>query len=77
MHAVGFSQATDTLSAVLLHGSLGLLKAAMAIRYAYHARAPMVILTGETAECGEGDGVKVGEHWQRSQSDLGRRSCSA
>ncbi len=71
MHAVGYSQATGTLSAVALHGSLGLLKAAMAIRYAYHARTPMVILTGETAEFGEGDGIKVGEHWQRSQSDRG------
>lgn len=71
MHAVGYSQATGRLSAVALHGSLGLLKAAMAIRYAYHARAPMVILTGETAEFGEGQGIKVGEHWQRSQSDRG------
>jgi acetolactate synthase-1/2/3 large subunit len=71
MQAVGYSQASNTLSAVALHGSLGLLKAAMAIRYAYHARAPMVILTGETAEFGEGDGMTVGEHWQRSQSDRG------
>jgi acetolactate synthase-1/2/3 large subunit len=71
MQAVGYTQASGTLSAVALHGSLGLLKAAMAIRYAYHARTPMVILTGETAEFGEGSGVKVGEHWQRSQSDRG------
>jgi len=71
MQAVGYSQATNTLSAVLLHGSLGLLKAAMAVRYAYHARVPMVIMTGETAEFGQGDGIKVGEHWQRSQSDRG------
>jgi acetolactate synthase-1/2/3 large subunit len=71
MQAVGYAQATSTLAAVLLHGSLGLLKAAMAVRYAYHARTPLVILTGETAEFGEGDVIKVGEHWQRSQSDRG------
>ena len=43
----------------------------MALRYAYHARVPMVVLTGETVAYGEGGGPRVGEHWQRSQSDAG------
>lgn len=71
MQAVGYSLKAGSMTAVALHGSLGLLKAAMAVRYAYHAGVPMVVLTGETASFGEGVGLKVGEHWQRSQSDEG------
>jgi acetolactate synthase-1/2/3 large subunit len=69
--AIGYNRVSHKTPALILHGTLGLLKAAMALRYALHSNVPMVILTGESAFFGEVANLRVGEHWQRSQSDIG------
>jgi acetolactate synthase-1/2/3 large subunit len=70
--AMGYSEVTGRLPAVLLHSSVGALNGALAIRTAFAARAPMIIFTGETYEHrGDGDVRPQGFHWLGLLSDIG------
>ncbi len=74
--AQGYAEATGRLSAVLLHSSVGPLMGAMAIRNASSARAPMLILSGETYEhCGDAEVKAQGWHWLGLLSDIGGPSA--
>jgi acetolactate synthase-1/2/3 large subunit len=70
--AQGYAEATGSMAAVLLHSGVGALSGAMAIRTAYFARAPMLILSGETYEHTGDAGVRPqGFHWLGLLSDIG------
>jgi acetolactate synthase-1/2/3 large subunit len=70
--AQGYTEITGKLPAVLLHSSVGLLMGAMAIRNALSARAPMLILSGETCEhCGDEEVKAQGWQWMGLLSDIG------
>lgn len=62
---------TGQMGAVLLHTTVGVLHAAMALRSARHERVPMIVLTGETATFGERPGVDGGIQWARLLGDAG------
>ncbi|MFC1901972.1 thiamine pyrophosphate-dependent enzyme [Chloroflexota bacterium] len=51
--ALGYTDATGRLSAVLLHGVVGPLNGALPIRAAYRTQAPMIIFTGDSSGFGE------------------------
>jgi len=70
--ALGYAKVTGRLPAVLLHANVGPLNGALAIRAAYHARAPMIICTGTTSGYGEDEDDKgAGWIWTSFLSDIG------
>jgi acetolactate synthase-1/2/3 large subunit len=58
-----YAQTTGRLPVVLLHAGVGPLNAAMAIRIAYRAGVPMLILSGDTSDFGEAEDDK-GDCWK-------------
>lgn len=74
--AMGYAEATGRLPAVLLHASVGALHGAVAIRNAFVARVPMIILSGESYEHrGDGEVRAQGWHWLGLLSDIGGPSA--
>ncbi len=74
--AQGYTEITGRLTAVLLHSSVGPLLGAMAIRNALSARAPMLILSGETCEhCEDAEFGAQGGQWLSLLSDIGGPSA--
>lgn len=70
--AMGYSEVTGKLPAVLLHASVGALHGALAIRNAYVARVPILIISGETYDHhGDEDVRAQGWHWLGLLSDIG------
>jgi acetolactate synthase-1/2/3 large subunit len=70
--AQGYAEATGRMAAVLLHSGVGTLNGAMAIRTAYFARTPMLIISGETYEhSGDTEVAPQGFHWLGLLSDVG------
>ena len=61
--AIGYSQATGQLSAVLLHAAVGPLNGALAIRAATIARTPIIICAGDTAAFGVNKDEKSAPPW--------------
>jgi acetolactate synthase-1/2/3 large subunit len=74
--AQGYAEVTGKLPAVLLHASVGALHGALAIRNAYAARVPMMIISGETYEHRGDEEVRAqGWHWLGLLSDIGGPSA--
>jgi acetolactate synthase-1/2/3 large subunit len=74
--AMGYAEATGQLPAVLLHASVGALHGAIAIRNAFVARVPMIILSGESYEHrGDNEVRAQGWHWLGLLSDIGGPSA--
>ena len=74
--AMGYAEVTGKLPVVLLHASVGVLHGAIAIRNAYAARVPMIIISGETYEHrGDGEVGAQGWHWLGLLSDIGGPSA--
>ena len=70
--AQGYFEASGKMAAVLLHSGVGALSGSMAMRNAYFARAPMLIISGETYAHSQGEGVRPqGWHWLGLLSDIG------
>ena len=70
--AMGYGETTDQLPAVLLHAGVGPLHAAMAIRNAYIAQVPMVIISGEVLDHhADGEFRPPGSHWLSLLADVG------
>jgi acetolactate synthase-1/2/3 large subunit len=70
--ATGYAECTGKLPAVLLHSGIGTLHGSMALRNAYFARVPMIVLSGETYEhTGDADIRPQGWHWLGLLSDIG------
>jgi len=70
--AIGYAKATGKLPALVLHTTVGALKATMALRAALHERLPMVVLAGESVTFAEAPGLPdPGRQWLRLLTDVG------
>jgi acetolactate synthase I/II/III large subunit len=70
--AMGYGEASGKMPAVLLHSGIGTLHGSMALRNAYFAKVPMIVLSGETYEhTGNGEIRPQGGHWLGLLSDIG------
>jgi acetolactate synthase I/II/III large subunit len=69
--AIGYAKATGKLPALVLHTTVGILKAAMALRAALHERIPIVVLAGESVAFAEAPVPDPGRQWLRLLSDVG------
>ncbi len=69
--AIGYTQVTGKMQAVLLHAGAGLLQGAMAIQAAQQTEVPMLVMSGESTTFGEDPGFEPGMQWYRSLSIVG------
>jgi acetolactate synthase I/II/III large subunit len=70
--AQGYYESSGRMAAVLLHSGVGALNGALAIRTAYFAKSPMLIISGETYQHSEnGQTRPQGGHWLSLLSDIG------
>ena len=70
--AMGYAECSGKLPAVLLHSGIGTLHGSMALRNAYFAKVPMIVLSGETYEhTGDEEVRPQGWHWLGLLSDVG------
>ena len=61
--AIGYTQATGRLQAVLLHAGVGPLQGAMAIQSASQGEVPMLICSGEANSAGDDPEFDPGRQW--------------
>ncbi len=69
--AIGYTQMTGRMQAVLLHAGAGLLQGAMAIQAAQQTEVPMLVMSGESHSFGEDPNFEPGMQWYRSLSIVG------
>jgi acetolactate synthase-1/2/3 large subunit len=69
--AMGYTQATGRMQAVLLHAGAGLLQGSSGVHSALLAEVPMVILSGESSSFGEDPNLDIEPQWYRSLSIVG------
>jgi acetolactate synthase I/II/III large subunit len=69
--AVGYTQMTGRMQAVLLHAGTGLLQGSMAIQGATATEVPMIVMSGEALSYGEDPDYEPGTQWMRSLSVVG------
>lgn len=69
--AMGYAKASGRLPAVLLHTTVGVLHASMALRVARHERLPLLVAAGESITYGEATEVNPGAQWLRNLADVG------
>jgi acetolactate synthase-1/2/3 large subunit len=69
--AVGYTQMTGRMQAVLLHAGTGLLQGSMAIHGATVTEVPMIVMSGEALSYGEDPDYEPGTQWIRSLSVVG------
>ncbi len=69
--AMGYTEVTHRLPAVLLHAGVGPLHAAMAMRTAYMSQNPMLICSGESTDHSGQEVRAPGGHWISVLADMG------
>jgi acetolactate synthase-1/2/3 large subunit len=69
--ALGFTQITGRMQAVLLHAGAGLLQGSMGIQGARAAELPMIVMSGESLSYGELEGFDPGNQWYRNLGVVG------
>jgi acetolactate synthase-1/2/3 large subunit len=69
--ALGYTQITGRMQAVLLHAGAGLLQGSMAIQGALTTETPMLVMSGEVLSYGEDPAYEPGPQWIRSLSVVG------
>jgi acetolactate synthase I/II/III large subunit len=69
--ALGYTQMTGRMQAVLLHAGTGLLQGSMAIHGAMVSEVPMLVMSGEALSYGEDPDYEPGTQWIRSLSVVG------
>jgi acetolactate synthase-1/2/3 large subunit len=69
--ALGYTQMTGRMQAVLLHAGTGLLQGSMAIHGALVSEVPMIVMSGESLSYGEDPDYEPGTQWIRSLSVVG------
>src|ERR1700741_1986894 len=69
--AMGYTQMTGRMQAVLLHAGAGLLQGSAGMQSAMLAEVPMVILSGESTSFGEEPQLAIEPQWDRSLSIVG------
>jgi thiamine pyrophosphate-dependent acetolactate synthase large subunit-like protein len=69
--AMGYTQLTGRMQAVLLHAGAGLLQGAAGMHSALLAEVPMVVMSGESTSFGEDPKLAIEPQWYRSLSIVG------
>ena len=69
--AIGYSEITRRMQAVMLHTGVGLLQGSMGIDAALRQAIPMVVLAGESVTYGEQEGFDPGGQWLSTLSSVG------
>jgi acetolactate synthase-1/2/3 large subunit len=69
--AMGYTQLTGRMQAVLLHAGAGLLQGSAGLHSALLAETPMVVLSGESISFGEDPQLAIEPQWYRSLSIVG------
>jgi len=69
--AIGYTQMTGRMQAVLLHAGAGLLQGAVAVQAAQQTEVPMLVMSGESLSFGEDPDFEPGAQWYRSLSVVG------
>ena len=69
--AMGYTQYTGKMQAVLLHAGVGLMQGEMGIHTARNFEIPMVIMSGESISYGEDPTVEPGAQWYGSLGIVG------
>ena len=69
--AVGYTQVTGRMQAVLLHAGSGLLQGAMALQGARAYEVPMLVMSGESLSYGEQSDFDPGNQWYRNLGVVG------
>ena len=69
--AVGYTQVTGRMQAVLLHAGAGLLQGAMGIQGARADEVPMLVMSGESLSYGELADFDPGNQWYRNLGVVG------
>jgi acetolactate synthase-1/2/3 large subunit len=69
--AMGYTEATGRMQAVLLHAGAGLLQGAAGLHSALLAEVPMLVMSGESLSFGEDPGLPIEPQWYRSLSIVG------
>jgi thiamine pyrophosphate-dependent acetolactate synthase large subunit-like protein len=69
--AMGYTQMTGRMQAVLLHAGAGLLQGSAGMHSAMLAEVPMVIMSGESTSFGEDPQLAIEPQWYRSLSIVG------
>jgi acetolactate synthase-1/2/3 large subunit len=69
--AVGYTQVTGRMQAVLLHAGAGLLQGAMGLQGARSHEVPMVVMSGESLSYGETADFDPGNQWYRNLGVVG------
>ena len=69
--AVGYTQVTGRMQAVLLHAGSGLLQGAMGLQGARSYEVPMVVMSGESLSYGEIADFDPGNQWYRNLGVVG------
>src|ERR1017187_5630054 len=64
--AIGYTQVTGRMQAVLLHAGSGLLQGSMGIQGARASEVPMIVMSGESLSYGEIEGFDPGNQWYRN-----------
>jgi acetolactate synthase I/II/III large subunit len=69
--AMGYTQVTGRMQAVLLHAGAGLLQGSAGLHSALLAEVPMVVLSGESTSFGEDPQLAIEPQWYRALSIVG------
>jgi acetolactate synthase-1/2/3 large subunit len=69
--ALGYTQMTGRMQAVLLHAGTGLLQGSIGIHGAMFFEVPMIVMSGESLSYGEDPDYEPGTQWHRSLSVVG------
>lgn len=69
--AVGYTQVTGRMQAVLLHAGSGLLQGSMGIQGARASEVPMIVMSGESLSYGEVPDFDPGNQWYRNLGVVG------
>jgi acetolactate synthase I/II/III large subunit len=69
--AMGYTQVTGRMQAVLLHAGAGLLQGSAGMHSALLAEVPMVVLSGESISFGEDPQLAIEPQWYRALSIIG------
>ena len=69
--AMGYTQMTGRMQAVLLHAGAGLLQGSAGLHSALLAEVPMVVLSGESLSLGEDPKLDIEPQWYRALSIVG------
>lgn len=69
--AIGYTQVTGRMQAVMLHAGVGLLQGSMAVYGALQGEIPMLVLSGQSLSLGEDPSIEIESQWYGGLSVVG------